>query len=171
MRPDCLLEHLCGAKVGRREAGDAVLFRTGWHQLVEPKDPNSADQPIASGDPVHPAHPEHRRYLAGEPGIYLREARYLAARRPAIIGGDAWGLEVLPGINQSVFGPVHQELIVHYGIRIGEGIITDSLVESGVYEFVFVVTPQYALGATAGNTPPAALAQPPAVGGTLPVTS
>lgn len=29
-----------------------------------------------------------------------------------------------------------------------------------VYEFVFVVTPQFAEGATAGNTPPAALGQP-----------
>jgi kynurenine formamidase len=158
------------------EAGDVVLLRTGWNQLVQPKNPSDVDHPLAGGDPSHPAHPDHRRYLAGEPGIYLREARYLAARRPALIGSDNWALEILPGVNSTVFGPVHQELIVHHGIRIGEGIITDALVQDGVYEFVFIVTPQNALGATAGNTPPAALAQPGVsqpvdTEGTLPVTS
>jgi hypothetical protein len=29
-----------------------------------------------------------------------------------------------------------------------------------VFEFVYIVTPQFALGATAGNTPPTALGQP-----------
>jgi hypothetical protein len=55
---------------------------------------------------------------------------------------------------------VHQELLVKHGIRIGEGIITDELAADGVFEFVYLVTPQYAKGATASNTPPAALAQP-----------
>jgi kynurenine formamidase len=153
------------------EAGDVVLFRTGWNQLLEPRDPNQADQPVAAGEPSHPAHADHRRYLAGEPGIYLREARYLAARRPAIIGSDTWGLELLPGVDQNVFGPVHQELLAHYGIRIGEGIVTDALVRESIYQFVFIVTPQNALGATAGNSPPAALAQRPTGTKTLPVTS
>ena len=48
-----------------------------------------------------------------------------------------------------------------HGIRIGEGMRTESLVGDGVFEFVFIVTPQYAQGATAGNTPPAALAPVP----------
>ena len=38
--------------------------------------------------------------------------------------------------------------------------LTDGLVQDGIYEFVYIVTPQYALGATAGSTPPAALGQP-----------
>jgi kynurenine formamidase len=146
-------------RTARIEAGDVVLFRTGWNQLVEPRDPTSADAPHASGDPVHPSHPDHKRYLAGEPGIYLREARYLAARRPAIIGGDAWGLEVRPGPDDSLF-PAHQELLGYYGIRIGEAVITDPLVADDIYDFVYVITPPNALGATGGNTPPAALAQP-----------
>lgn len=164
-------------KVSGITAGDVVLFRTGWNQLVEPKDPATADQPLAANDPLHPSHPDHKRYLSGEPGIYLREARYLAARRPAIIGGDTWALEVLPGPDAAIAFPVHQELIVHYGIRIAEGVITDQLVNDKVYEFVYIVTPQNALGATAGNTPPAALGQPgaaasgPARAETLPRTS
>ena len=147
-------------KVSGITAGDVVLFRTGWNQLVEPKDPTTPDQPLAANEPLHPSHPDHKRYLSGEPGIYLREARYLAARRPAIIGGDTWALEVLPGPDPAIAFPVHQELLVHYGIRIAEGVITDQLVNDKVYEFVYIVTPQNALGATAGNTPPAALGQP-----------
>ena len=164
-------------KVSGITAGDVVLFRTGWNQLVEPKDPTTADQPLAANDALHPAHPDHKRYLSGEPGIYLREARYLAARRPATIGGDTWALEVLPGPDPAVAFPVHQELLVHYGIRIAEGVITDQLVNDKVYEFVYIVTPQNALGATAGNTPPAALGQPGATASgpvrteTLPRTS
>lgn len=130
------------ARQGIREVtpGDVVLFRTGWNHL---------------------ARSEPKRYSEVEPGIYLGEARYLARFRPAIIGGDTWGLETT---NPEVYGenlfPVHQELIMRHGIRIGEGMLTDELVADGVSEFVFIVTPQHALGATAGNTPPIALAQP-----------
>jgi hypothetical protein len=76
--------------------GDVVCFRTGWHWL--------ADDPTT-----------HEKYLATEPGIYLREARWLVDHRPAVIASDTWALEVLPG--QPVSDPgqlfvVHQELIV-----------------------------------------------------------
>lgn len=120
--------------------GDVVLFRTGWNHMVK-------------------ADPE--RYAKVEPGIYLSEARYLARFRPAIIGGDTWGLESTdPHVNGDNLFPVHQELLVRHGIRIGEAILTDSLVADGISEFVFIITPQLALGATAGSTPPVALAQP-----------
>ena len=50
--------------------GDVVLIRTGWRQLI-------------ALDP--------KRYLEGRrPGPHLRECRYLAARRPAIIAMDSW---------------------------------------------------------------------------------
>lgn len=120
--------------------GDVVLFRTGWHHLVR-LDPD--------------------RYLAKEPGIYLREARYLARRRPAIIGSDTWALESLNAdVTQGNLFPVHQELLTRFGIRIGEGIITDALVADGIFEFVYLYAPQFAQGATAANSAPAALAQP-----------
>jgi hypothetical protein len=121
------------------EPGDVVLFRTGWNKI---------------------ARSEPERYLAQEPGIYLRESRWLAARRPAIVGSDTWGLEVLGNEAVKAAFPVHQELLVKEGIRIGEGMISDALADDKVYEFVYIITPQYAKGATAGNTPPAALAQP-----------
>lgn len=120
--------------------GDVVLLRTGWTHLVR-------------SDP--------ERYLAQEPGLYLSEVRYLAPNRPALIGSDVWGLEVLdPAVTGGNAFPCHQMLFGRYGIRIGEGIVTEKLVEDGVFEFVYLCTPQYALGSTAGNTPPAALGQP-----------
>ena len=125
--------------IDRIHPGDVVLLRTGWNKI---------------------ARTEPARYLAKEPGIYLAEARFLADRRPAIIGSDSWGLEVLGNPVVEAAFPVHQELLVKHGIRIGEGIITDELAADGVYEFVYLTTPQYAQGATASNTPPAALGQP-----------
>jgi kynurenine formamidase len=146
------------ASIKRIERGDVVLIRTGWNQLLEPHDPTS---PHAPDDPTHPGHPGHQTYLRSEPGIYLREARWLASHRPAIVGADNWALEVAgnPVAETNVF-PVHQELITHYGIRIGEAIVTDRLAADHVVEFVYIVTPQLAFGATAGNTPPCALGQP-----------
>ena len=127
--------------VSRIEAGDAVVIRTGWHKLAE--DPATYD-----------------RYLAAEPGIYVREAKYLADHRPVLIASDTFGLEVLgrTDLGPDAF-PVHQWLLVREGVRIGEGVISDSLSDNGVYEFVYAYSPQYALGATAGNTPPVGLAR------------
>jgi len=144
-------------RIAKIEPGDAVLIRTGWDQLVNPKDPNGHDP----DDPSHPGHPDHVKYLASEPGIYLREARWLASHRPALVGADNWALEVVgnPVTGTNAF-PCHQELLTHHGVRIGESMLTDELAGSGVFEFVYIVTPQLALGATGGNTPPVALAQP-----------
>jgi hypothetical protein len=50
--------------------GDVVIFRSGWRELIE----------------VDP-----ERYLGGaQSGPFLRECRYLAARKVAIIGIDCW---------------------------------------------------------------------------------
>ncbi|MCI2417815.1 cyclase family protein [Saccharopolyspora sp. K220] len=127
--------------------GDVVLVRTGWNQLLARRDPADIERWEAT---------------AGMPGIYLREARWLAQFRPAIIGSDTWALEVLgsPVNEDGTSFPVHQELLMRHGIRIGESYVLDGLADDGAYEFVFTVTPQFAEGATAGNTPPAALAQP-----------
>ncbi|MFN0088772.1 MAG: cyclase family protein [Acidimicrobiales bacterium] len=130
----------CG--IGDIEPGDVICFRTGWHWL--------ADNPET-----------YEKYLATEPGIYIAEARWLAEHRPALIASDTWALEVLPGKPVSDPGQlfiVHQELLVKNGIRIGEAMLSHELAEDGVHEFVYMYSPQYALGATAGNVPPVGLA-------------
>lgn len=133
--------------IGGIEPGDVVLFRTGWNQLLSRRDAADIERWEAS---------------KGMPGIYLREARWLAQFRPAVVGGDTWALEVVgnPANDDGTAFPVHQELLMRHGIRIGESYVLDGPAKDRVYEFVFVVTPQFAEGATAGNTPPAALGQP-----------
>ncbi|MEX2228506.1 MAG: cyclase family protein [Dehalococcoidia bacterium] len=127
------------------EPGDVVMIRTGWTHLFD------------GSDPVKKA-----RYLATEPGIYLREARWLAHFRPAIVASDTWALEVLPAPEPwtaTQFFPVHQELITHHGIRIGEAFRAEELSADKIYEFVFFNAPQRAKGATASNNAPGALGQ------------
>lgn len=129
------------------EPGDAVMFRTGWNQLLARRDPTDIQRWEGS---------------KGLPGPYLREARWLAQFRPAVVASDTWALEVVgsddnqPGISF----PVHQELLMRHGIRIGESYVLDGPADDRVYEFAFVLSPQYAEGATAGNTPPVALGRP-----------
>lgn len=127
--------------------GDSIMIRTGWNQLLYSRTPA-----------------EFTRWGAavGLPGIYLREARWLAQFRPAAVSSDTWALEVLgrPDLSGTTAFAVHQELIMRHGIRIGESLVLDGLSADQVHECAYVVTPQYAQGATAGNTPPAALAQP-----------
>ncbi|MGF1599442.1 MAG: cyclase family protein [Acidimicrobiales bacterium] len=126
-------------RIRRIEAGDVVLIRTGWDSL--------ADDPDL-----------YARYLAAEPGIYMAEAKFLADHRPAIIGSDGWALELVGVPDPQGFAfPVHTELIPKRGIRIGESIRTNSLAEAGIHKFVYFYMPQYAAGATAGNTAPVAL--------------
>ena len=60
------------------EAGDVVLFHTGWLNVME-------------SDP--------KRFMAGEPGLGVDGAKYLASLGVAAVGSDSWALEVLPGEN------------------------------------------------------------------------
>jgi kynurenine formamidase len=123
------------------EAGDVILIRTGWRELIH----------------THP-----RRYIEDlPPGPYLREARYLAGFRPALIGIDVWVFGVIdPEIERGAHAACHQELFVRHGIRIGEAIRSDLLAADNVYEFVFCAHPTNVVGAVAGNSPPFALGQP-----------
>lgn len=134
-------------KIKSLEPGDVVLFRTGWNQLLRSRSPT-----------------EFTRWGAqvGLPGIWLKEARWLAQFRPAVIGSDTWALELLgrPDVTGQTAFCVHQELIMRGGIRIGESIVTDELAADKVYEFAYVTTPQFSEGATAGNAPPIAMARP-----------
>ncbi len=119
--------------------GDVVLLRTGWRQLI-------------TADP--------ERYLSmRQPGIFLRECRYLGVRRPAIIGVDVWYFgQAREDANNTMM--CHQELPMRFGVRVGEGVPSDALADDRVYEFVFIYNPTNAKGAISGNAPPVALGQP-----------
>lgn len=125
-------------RVAEIRAGDIPILHTGW---------------------THLARTDPERYLTQEPGIFLEEARYFADRRVAVVATDTWGLEVLdPAVTGGNAFPVHQELLVHNGVRIGESFVTDSAIADGVYEGMLVATPENVPGATCGSTPPVLLA-------------
>ena len=120
--------------------GDVVLLRSGWRELIE-LDP--------------------KRYLAGrQSGIYLRECRYLAARRVAIIGIDCWFFGASMKNRWDIM-QCHQELAGRYGIHVGEAVRSDPLADDGVYDFVFSFAAQNARGAVSSNAPLIGLGQPP----------
>jgi kynurenine formamidase len=144
---DDIFEAMEFGRIRSIQPGDAVVIRTGWNQLLQKRDPGEIARWGAS---------------TGLPGIWLREARFLASFRPSVIASDTWALEVLgrPEITGTSAFAAHQELIMRHGIRIGESVVSDALAKDRVYEFVYIVTPQFAEGATCGSTPPAALGQP-----------
>ncbi len=123
------------------EPGDAVLVRTGWRRLIRT-------------DP--------QRYLASNPGVYLREVRWLAQFRPALVGADTWCFETTdPAVTGKQRMPCHQELLVRFGIRLGESLnldaLADALAHAGVTSFVFCHAPIEAEGAISSNAPAIAL--------------
>ncbi len=121
--------------------GDMVTIRTGWTHLFRTDAPHRA------------------RYLANEPGPYLREARWLAQFRPSVVASDTWAWEVLPTPDPTQVFPVHQVLMTQHGIRIGEAFVSEGLAEDAIYEFVFFYTGQRARWATAANVAPGAIGQ------------
>ena len=104
-----------GVAIGK---GDIVLFHTGWLPL--------ADEDGAA-------------FMAGEPGIGLNGAQYLASLDVVAVGSDTWGLEVLPGEEETVLFPVHQELLAKNGIYILENMNVGALAEDEAWEFLFVL--------------------------------
>ena len=131
-----LKDGLRRAKVRQIEPGDVVMIRTGWNQFLY-------------SDPA--------RYVGFHPGVYLREARWLAQFRPAIVGADTWGVELFAGTGVQGFAQCHQEFITHNGIRLQESVMLDDLARDRKLVFTYVLTPPIPVGATAINAGPAAL--------------
>lgn len=98
--------------------GDVVLFHTGW-------------QPLAESDP--------ERFLAGEPGLGVDGARYLADLGAVAVGSDAWALEPIPHEDPELSFPVHAELLAKNGIHILENMNTAELAADQAWEFLFVL--------------------------------
>ena len=118
------------------EAGDVVLFHTGWLNVME-SDPD--------------------RFMAGEPGLGLDGARYLASLGVAAVGSDTWGLEVLPGEKATELFPVHPELLAKNGVYILENMDTRALAADGATEFLFVLGVPRFVGAVQAVINPVAI--------------
>ncbi len=120
------------------EAGDAILLRTGWNNLVR-----------------H----DREQFLSGSPGPWLRETRWLAATRPAFLAIDSWVWGTVDAEHvKGFYNACHQELNMRFGIRFGEGFQLEELADAGVDRFVLSHTPLRAEGATSSSVPALAIA-------------
>ncbi len=100
------------------EKGDVVLLHTGWLDVMD-------------SDP--------ERFMAGQPGLGVDGAKYLASLGVVAVGADNWALEVLPSEDASQAFPVHPELLAKNGVYILENMDTRALAKDDVSEFLFVL--------------------------------
>jgi kynurenine formamidase len=117
------------------DSGDVVLFHTGWMNVVEDK----------------------ARFMAGEPGLGVDGARYLAGLGVVAVGSDTWALEVLPSEDPTQAFPVHPELLAKNGVYILENMDTRALAADGVHEFLFVLGQPRFVGAVQAVINPVAI--------------
>lgn len=112
--------------------GDVVLVRTGWLG--------------SAGD----------AYFAGEPGLDLDGARWLAERDVVAVGADNYAVEALAAGSTDGF-PVHELLLRDCGVPLIEGLVLDGLAGGGAAEFLFMASPLPIRGGTASPTAPLAV--------------
>ena len=134
-----------GVSVGR---GDLVCVRTG--QLTR------ARRSIAEGH-------GWGEYAGGPaPGLSFTAADWLYASEIAGIATDTWGFEVRPNeFDVPAFQPLHQVVIPHIGLFIGELWDLDELAEDcaadNVYEFWLTAAPLPVTGAVGAPVNPIAV--------------
>ena len=117
------------------EQGDVVLFHTGWMNVAEDK----------------------ARFMAGEPGLGVDGARYLADLGVVAVGSDTWAVEVLPSEDPDQAFPVHPELLAKNGVYILENMDTRALAADGAHEFLFVLGQPRFVGAVQAVINPVAI--------------
>jgi len=120
----------------RIEKGDVVLFHTGWLNVADT---------------------DKTRFMAGEPGLGVDGARYLAGLGVVAVGSDTWALEVLPSEDATLMFPVHPELLAKNGVYILENMDTRALAADGVSEFLFVLGQPRFVGAVQAVINPVAI--------------
>ena len=116
--------------------GDAVLIHTGWGSLWMK---------------------DNARYGAGQPGIGVEAAKWLAGKQVALVGADNWGVEVGPNPDAALAFPAHQELLTKNGIFLQENLNLDELVTDGAWEVLYVFAPVPIKGATGSPGSPIAI--------------
>jgi kynurenine formamidase len=118
------------------ESGDVVLLHTGWLDVMD-------------SDP--------ERFMAGQPGLGLDGAKYLAGLGVVAVGADNWALEALPAEDPNQAFPVHPELLAKNGVYILENMDTRALAADGVSEFLFVLGQPRFVGAVQAVINPVAI--------------
>ena len=118
--------------------GDVVLISSGWDQ-------NWSEKELFQGQ-------SH-----GAPGIGEAGAIWLAAHKPRACGSETIAFEHIPAGAGHRQLPVHRVFLVENGIHIIETMKLKELVQSGVVEFLFVLSPLNLVGATGSPVRPLAV--------------
>src|SRR5262245_37158050 len=110
------------SRQGIREPGegDAVLFRTG-HAKLWKKD--------------------NAEYNKGCPGPGATVGKWLAERKVAVVGGDTWPVEAVPGEDADIPFACHAIWITMNGIFINENLNLEELAADKAYEFAWSFNP------------------------------
>jgi kynurenine formamidase len=127
------VEHALGGRVP--EAGDAVLFHTGWGTRWN----------------------EPETYLSGEPGPGHEVAEWLVGHGVALTGCDTWSYGPVAAEDPARPFEVPQYLNVRHGVFVVENLDTAALAADGVREVALILTHPKLRGATGAWTSPIAL--------------
>lgn len=101
--------------------GDVVLFHSNWMELLDGENP------------------DRERFAAGEPGLGVSAANYLADIGVIAVGADTWAVEAVPAESAGETYPVHQILLTRNGIYLLENMDTRELAADEAWEFLFVL--------------------------------
>lgn len=128
------------ARVGR---GDIVLIRTG--QLTR----------VRRGD-------GWGTYAGGPaPGLSFTTAEWIYEHDIAAVASDTWGVEVRPNEFPGSMQPLHQVLLPHVGLLLGEmwdlDLLAEDCARDGVYEFLLAAQPLPFTGAVGSPVNPIAM--------------
>jgi kynurenine formamidase len=118
------------------QPGDAVLVHTGWGRLWGR---------------------ENERYMKTNPGLGAAAAEWLARQDPLLVGADTAPINVTPSPDPQLSNPVHQIMLVVYGIHLLENLRLDEVAAQGAQEFALMVQPLKLVGATGSTVAPVAI--------------
>jgi len=122
-----LQDAMARQKLSAITEGDVVILYTGWSENWIK---------------------DNAKFNSGEPGIGMEAAQWLVDQGVAVVGSDAWAVEVVPNPDKNAAFPVHQLLLTKNGIFIHENVASERLVNAGVSEFAYIFNPLAVKGAT-----------------------
>jgi kynurenine formamidase len=101
-------------------------------------------------------------YAGGDsPGLSFKTADWLHRSEIAGIATDTWGFEVRPNEFEHAFQPLHQVVIPHMGLFIGEmwdlDVLAADCAADGVWEFLLIAAPLPVTGAVGSPVNPIAI--------------
>jgi kynurenine formamidase len=135
--------------LGDIHTGDCVFLRTGWGDIWD-------DEKWFSMAPDEKAK-RTAIFNSGSPGWGISACKYVASKKPAMVGGDTWANDAVPSeVNNQPFD-CHLEYMTKNGINNLENMQFRDLMADKTYEFLFVWSPLKMRGATGSPGNPVAI--------------